>query len=204
MAQAAPETTVENFKIGERFTFDELSTCIKNQQEFDYELAAKKLPWADAQRTIIDAYLFPKTIVNNRLVDKNYRSSLIATAALRGNLSAVKLLLDYDVHPDTPISASIPQTPLILAAKKGHAQIVEILIEKGANKHQIIDGHNALSILIESFLENKITLDQFDATFQILKAQSINRIPGFWVQYGEEMINTNSLIEALESRGEKS
>ena len=48
------------------------------------------------------------------------------------NLQFVEILLEHDADPNT-ISSSIEHTPLQIAASKGHREIVETLISKGAH-----------------------------------------------------------------------
>jgi len=73
-------------------------------------------------------------------------------AATEGNLAVVERLLqddrvDIDVARASAIYASYGATPLWIAAKSGHADVVRALVEKGANRTKAAgDGTTPLDI----------------------------------------------------------
>lgn len=68
---------------------------------------------------------------------------MIHWSALSGNVKLVTYLIDCG-SPIDPTDDT-DTTPLILAASAGRSQIVDILIQKGANvNHKSNQGHSAL------------------------------------------------------------
>ncbi len=59
--------------------------------------------------------------------------SRFAVAIEKGDLEAVRALLDEGHSPDTPIAYAAVWTPLMKAAWEGEVEIARLLIEKGAN-----------------------------------------------------------------------
>ena len=70
-----------------------------------------------------------------------YRSpegdSCLHIAALRGDLRAVRLLLDHGLDPN--MRGDMGNTPLHYAAQKGHEQVVTTLMQSGASTHLLND-----------------------------------------------------------------
>ena len=83
-----------------------------------------------------------KTILNFLTTDKKFdvnaidyakRFSAIQYASQNGDLDIVKWLIENKADPNKNINSDKNQTPLRLAAKGGHCEIVELLINHGAN-----------------------------------------------------------------------
>lgn len=89
-------------------------------------------------------------------------------AADRGDMSAVSSLLDQSIDADTQIPI-LGSSPLILAAAKGHTEIVRLLLDRGAHinatdhtgwtpLHAAIYGGHAE--VVQCLLERGAQLDQ--------------------------------------------
>ncbi|XP_019850301.1 PREDICTED: ankyrin repeat domain-containing protein 17-like [Amphimedon queenslandica] len=94
---------------------------------------------------------------NKILSSSNVRELLLAAAG--GDLGLlVSMLFEVGMSPDTPLAGGI--TPLMIAASCGHIEIVETLIQAGADVRKIDDnGLMVLDILLnkeESFLKTAI------------------------------------------------
>uniref|UniRef100_A0A1X7TQP5 Uncharacterized protein n=1 Tax=Amphimedon queenslandica TaxID=400682 RepID=A0A1X7TQP5_AMPQE len=70
-------------------------------------------------------------------------------AAAKGDLGTlISMIFDFGMSPDTPLVAGI--TPLMIAASCGHAELVDALIQTGADVNKRNDeGMNALDIMNE-------------------------------------------------------
>lgn len=69
----------------------------------------------------------------------------IIVAARKGNLDAVKVLVEHGADVDA--QQSWGHTALMLASKEGHADVVRFLLDQGANyKLKDKNGNNALSL----------------------------------------------------------
>ena len=82
--------------------------------------------WREAARVVV--VLFGWRYVNPDSSSNNGQTPL-SWAAENGHSRIVKLLLEQDVHPDTP-DAEYSRTPLSVAAGNGHEGIVKLLLER--------------------------------------------------------------------------
>lgn len=75
-------------------------------------------------------------------------NSALFSAAVKGNIEAVRLFLDKGANPK--YLAPSGYTPLLYAAEKGHADIVKLLIEKGAkpNNQEGLAAHTPLILAV--------------------------------------------------------
>jgi ankyrin repeat protein len=75
-----------------------------------------------------------------------YRQSLLIDAALRGNVGRMKLILAMGASADEPACQSNRcLTPLVAAALAGHADAVQLLLDRGANiDRKLTRGQTAL------------------------------------------------------------
>ena len=64
------------------------------------------------------------------LVDRQYLSQCLYTAAVSGQPECVQLLLDAGALPDVNIDG---QTPLVAAVRRGHVGVVRALVAAGVN-----------------------------------------------------------------------
>ncbi|KAE9391467.1 ankyrin, partial [Gymnopus androsaceus JB14] len=64
-------------------------------------------------------------------------------ASQNGHVAIVKLLLDHEAYPDIP--GFHKTSPLVIAAQRGHYDIVSLLLKNGANVNaQNKNGSTAL------------------------------------------------------------
>lgn len=77
----------------------------------------------------------------------------IHRAAMGGDIETVKQCLDKGVAPDTRKGEGL--TPLCLSAAKGHKEIVELLLDYGADANQGLDEEDGMNPLLEAALKEQ-------------------------------------------------
>lgn len=68
----------------------------------------------------------------------------LSDAASSGDSVSVRSLLDNGANPDEPIVTGL--TPLMRAANRDHAEVVQMLIDAGADVHALSDGLTAVHV----------------------------------------------------------
>ena len=63
-------------------------------------------------------------------IDKKEKDQLIHFAAIKGNVKAIEILVKY--HADVNAANRSCYTPLILAAREDHLEVMQFLLENGA------------------------------------------------------------------------
>ena len=87
-------------------------------------------------------------ILSNKLTTLSSDERELLVAAAEGDVGAlVSMLFEFGMSPDTPLVGGI--TPLMIAASCGHIDIVDTLIQAGADVNKTNDkGKTALDILL--------------------------------------------------------
>jgi ankyrin repeat protein len=103
----------------------------------------------------LPAYILSFTMIGD---PRPYKESALLTASLHGKKDIVEQLLlfgaNINVHYD-----DTGETPLILAARRGHTEIVQLLIQRGADlKQEDHDKKNALDYARAYKKENVVTI----------------------------------------------
>ncbi|XP_019861721.1 PREDICTED: ankyrin repeat and KH domain-containing protein 1-like [Amphimedon queenslandica] len=142
--------------------------------------------------------------VINLLSDKitsiiNEKELLIA--AVEGDLGLlVSMLFEVGMSPDTPLAGGI--TPLMIAASCGHIEIVETLIQAGANINKTNDkGFTVLDILLnkeENVLTNSI-VDLLISTTGKVKPFSATRPQPISTSRGDISSNISLIRSIIDS-----
>jgi len=107
------------------------------------------------------------------LASKIYHTTALHLAADNGNPAIVQKLLTAGVTPATlnRIEAGINFTALMMAAAKGHLEVVKLLVNAGANINQINgDGETALRVA-EAPEEEGVVKPDKEAIIKFLKEQ---------------------------------
>lgn len=96
----------------------------------------------------------------------------IHDATTKGDIEAVKAILDRYPHCIDAIDTNTEQTPLHIAAQHGHDEIVEVLIEKGSRAFSMTDNFGQTPLFTALNYGNDII-----ASFLLTPESSVINIP---------------------------
>jgi len=149
-SKADPNVSFTYFLFGKDYVSAEIVKVIvvsKGDHSFNPLLAAVENDHVNILKMLIDSGANPNLGLTKPL----------EIAARAGLFEMVKMLLEGGADPNlpSPITESQTFTPLISAAQKGHAKIVQLLLEKGANIEAIttIDGEPLVDLSRGGYIE---------------------------------------------------
>lgn len=106
----------------------------------------------------------------------NYLDKLLFEAAFQGKIDTVTLLLKQGANVNSrhtdPRNSYAGKTPLFIAAEMGHDNMVEILLEKGAD-HSIEDNGGWTPCLVANSMLTMFPEQRHNKCIELLKAKSI-------------------------------
>jgi ankyrin repeat protein len=134
---------------------------------------------------VVGGKFFDKTKLQNMLTQVEVQAAILHQAVVDGDIEQVKLIISK--NPDLNAGNEKGEIPLNLAAREGHKEIVELLLEHGA-----VNVGNAINkrIAAEFAMDNNHT-----EIAQLLISKGADISPLHFAIYMEDEIKARSLIE---------